>query len=107
MQKGLLVLALCALTSPALGQGIFGPDNPWFQDFEATCRDGDGMFEECQASVVQAFQNEAGTHSVKCDFEAFWRVRDTEYANDKYLPVLPWQYGVLAVLRHGGVCEDG
>lgn len=100
------VIALCLLAAPALGSDRFAPDNPWFRDFEATCRVGNSLHEECAGGVLGAYAEFKNTtpDSVTCDYEAFWRVRD-ESMDGKMFSVLPWQYGVEFIVQTEGVCS--
>jgi hypothetical protein len=96
------VLAMTAL--PATAEDRFAADNPWFRDFEAACRvDTGDMTEDCQAGVLGAYADFAETTDITCDFAKFWRVRD-ELKSDLF-DVLPWQYGVEAIVQTEGVCE--
>lgn len=104
MRTLIVALTIVAAASPALAQtGRFAPDNPWFQHFEETCRDGYLMHEECQGGVLGAFAEYAGTENIRCDFELFWRVKDTKSSD--YFNTLPWQYGVEFIIQETGVCE--
>lgn len=102
--KALLLFAALVAATPAVASDRFAPGNPWFRDFEATCRDGSAMSEECQAGVLSAFAEQAGTEKISCDFAAFWQVRDERYAG-QILAVLPWQSGVEMLVAEPGVCE--
>lgn len=104
MRAALLVLFL---VSPVAAEDRFAPDNPWFRDFEATCRSGADMLPDCEGSVLGAYAEYAGTtpDAVKCDFRAFWRVRDETFGSKAdTISVLPWQYGVEAIVQTDGVC---
>jgi hypothetical protein len=104
MMRHLIVLA-ALLATPALGQDRFAPDNPWFKDFEAACRAELTMDEECQAGVLGAYAERAGTQNIACDFAAFWRVRDEQYPDSKVFAVLPWQTAVEFIVAEPGVCS--
>lgn len=96
------VLAMTAL--PATAEDRFAPDNPWFRDFEGACRVESGdMTEECQAGVLGAYADFSGSTDISCDFAEFWRVRDE--LKSVLFDVLPWQYGVEAIVQTEGVCE--
>lgn len=103
-----IVLAAAALliALPAAASDRFAPDNPWFQEFEKTCRAGNTMVPDCDGSVLGAFAEQAKTPvaSVTCDFEAFWHAKDANHA-DRTFAVLPWQYGVEALVAEPGVCS--
>lgn len=102
MRNAFIITALAvALASPAVAEDRFSPDNAWFSQFEETCRDGLTMNEECQAGVMGAYVEAAGDADVRCDFAAFWVARDR--LGDT-LGVLPWQYGVEAIIAEPGVC---
>ena len=101
--RSLLLGLMAFVAAPAFAEERFAPDNPWFQDFEAACRDGSDMNEECQAGVLGAYAEFAGTEAIACDFRAFWEARDS-MADSKTLPVLPWQYGVEFIVQKDGVC---
>jgi hypothetical protein len=94
------------LVSPAAAQDRFAPDNPWFREFDATCRAGRDMVEECKGSVLGAYAEYAGVDqsAVSCDFREFWRIRDARF-RPEIINVLPWQYGVEAIVRTPGVCK--
>lgn len=97
------VLAMTAL--PATAEDRFAADNPWFRDFEAACRVETGdMTEDCQAGVLGAFADFAETTDITCDFAKFWQIRDDDM-NFEEFAVLPWQYGVEAIVKTEGVCE--
>lgn len=96
-----LALLLTLAASPALAAG----DDPWFRDYERQCRVGDDMADKCRGSLLGAYKEQSGADSVSCDFKAFWRARD-ERREDKFLPVLPWQNGLISVLGDGtGICQ--
>lgn len=96
------VLAMTAL--PATAEDRFAPDNPWFREFEATCRvQHEQMDEGCQAGVLGAYADFSGSTDITCNFAEFWRVRD-ELKSDIF-DALPWQYGVEAIVQTEGVCE--
>lgn len=100
-----LIVIATLLTTPALAEDRFAPDNPWFRDFEATCRDGLRMNEECQAGVLGAYAEYASSEAITCDFAAFWSVRDDKYSG-KIMPTLPWQTGVEFIVSEPGVCSE-
>lgn len=103
----LMVLGVIALlAAPAVAQDRFGADNPWFQDFEATCRaDGETppMKAECQEGVMQGWYAYSGAERGSCDWSLFWDAADAIRSPE--LEVLPWQYGVEALFAHG-VCSS-
>lgn len=103
--KVAIAAAVLSLVTPASSEDRFGPDNPWFNQFEDTCREGMKMHPDCQTGVLGAYAEYAGTDNVSCDFSAFWRVRDERY-NTKVFDVLPWQYGVEAIVQTDGVCSE-
>jgi hypothetical protein len=103
---GIIALAgtfLAAGSWSAAAEDRFAPGNPWFSEFEQTCRQGPEMAPECQGSVLGAYAEASGSSEVTCDFAEFWRVRDALY-NDETFAVLPWQYGVEALVAEPGVC---
>lgn len=103
--RTILLLIFASLSLPALAQtGRFEPGNPWFDEFVATCRDGDTMIDECQLGVLKAFRAASGREDVSCDWHAFWAVVDAR-KDSKVLFVLPWQYGVESVIAEPGVCK--
>jgi hypothetical protein len=104
MRAVLLTLAVL-LPAAATAQDRFAPDNPWFQDFEATCRTGDEMHPDCRGSVLGAYAEYAGTDHVECDFTAFWQVKDAKYGM-RFFAVLPWQTGVEFLVAEDGVCRS-
>ena len=100
-------LLVLVLASPVAAEDRFAPDNPWFSDFEQTCRSEADMVPECEGSVLGAYAEYAGTtpDKVTCDFQQFWRVRDTKFdTKADMIAVLPWQYGVEAIVQTDGVC---
>jgi hypothetical protein len=106
----LLATALAVITcSTGVAQDRFAPGNPYYADFERDCRrddPGNPMAEECQGGVEDAWRNFSGSKNVDCDYGAYWLVSDDmKLRNDKYFDVLPWQYGVEAVVGEGGVCR--
>jgi len=109
MRKILVTAAAVLLVSPVAAQtDRFEPGNPWYQDFERDCRQddpGDPMDDNCEKGVEQAWRNFSGSENVKCDYGAFWLVSDDKKQHDQYFAVLPWQYGVEAVVGEGGVCR--
>jgi hypothetical protein len=110
LSSGMMMKALpfvfLLLVSPAAAQDRFAPDNPWFRDFETSCRGAGGVVEECEGSILGAFADFAkvAQESVSCDFREFWHVRDTNFDFDEFA-VLPWQNGVEAIVQTPGVCE--
>lgn len=100
-----LIVIAALLATPVLAEDRFAPDNPWFRDFEASCRIGDTMDEECQAGVLGAYAEHAGTENITCDFAAFWRVRDEAHGDSQILAVLPWQTAVEFLVAEPGVCS--
>ena len=105
MRNTLMIAAIVsALALPAVAEDRFAPNNPWFGQFEETCRDGAAMNEECQAGVIGAYVEYSGSSNVRCDFAAFWRVRDGKLSGD-IIAALPWQNGVEAIVREPGVCR--
>lgn len=106
--KGLFVGAalLLGAISPAFAGGGFAPGNPWFQQFESTCRVRNVMRPECRGSVLGAYAASQKTvpASVQCDFRQFWRVKDAKYAG-KVVGVLPWQDVVEQIVAQRGVCH--
>jgi hypothetical protein len=102
--RALLLFAALLAATPALASDRFGADNPWFEQFEATCRDGSAMNEECQAGVLSAYAEQAGTENVSCDFAVFWQTKDEQFASQTF-GALPWQNGVEAIVAAPGVCE--
>jgi hypothetical protein len=102
MRALLLTLALM-LPAAAVAQDRFASDNPWFQDFEAACRDGGDMLADCRGSVLGAFEAAAGTDQIQCDFAAFWAVKDAKFSS-RVFAVLPWQTGVEFIIAEDGVC---
>lgn len=101
MRAALLLTLL--LTSASVASDRFAPDNPWFRDFEAACRVGMDMSEDCKGSVLGAYAEYSGASEVDCDFVAFWQARD-EQSGDMFT-VLPWQYGVEFLVAVEGVCS--
>ncbi|MFC3706039.1 hypothetical protein ACFOOL_14900 [Devosia honganensis] len=101
----LVVMAgLVLLASPALGQGRFEADNPWFQDFEATCRQGDEqppIAEECRIGVLMGWGAYTGYTNGECDWYMFWEAADA--LSSPTFDVLPWQTAVEAIFQNG-VC---
>ncbi|HEY4199575.1 MAG TPA: hypothetical protein VGM83_03355 [Devosiaceae bacterium] len=103
--KGLLfTLPLLVSTGAMAQEDRFGPDNPVFQEFEGQCRKDNTVVPECQGSIIGAYAEAAGTDKVACDFKAFWTVHDKKF-NDKTFAVLPWQYGVQALVAEPDVCH--
>lgn len=100
--RAALLLTLM-MTSASVASDRFAPDSPWFQDFEASCRVGMDMGEDCKGSVLGAYAEFIGVSDVECDFPAFWRARD-EQTGDMFT-VLPWQYGVEFLVAAEGVCS--
>ena len=104
--KWLLVAAL--MTIPTLAQDRLGPDNPWFQDFEATCRK-DGQLPpiapECETGVLMGWQSVSGTSGGSCDFTRFWQVADEK--KSEIFNVLPWQTAVEEIFQEPNVCDVG
>lgn len=99
-----MTVAIALLSTAALGQDRFAPGNPWFQDFEATCRIGSDLNAECQVGVLKAYMSVAGANAdVRCDFAKFWQVRDDKFANSLFA-VLPWQTLVEYIVAEPGVC---
>lgn len=107
--KLLLVAAVFALTTgaPALASERFAPGNPTFSQFEATCRVGNSVDPTCEGSLLDSYATKVHLTraAVKCDDKAFWRVKDTQ-DNDRVFAVLPWQYGVEALVAEPGVCKS-
>jgi hypothetical protein len=108
----ILITAIAALSCPAaLAQdgGRFEPGNPFYADFERDCRQddpGNPMDPDCMGGVEEAWRNFSGSKNVDCDYGAFWVVSDDmKLRNGKYFEVMPWQYGVEAVVGEGGVCR--
>lgn len=102
-----LVFSLLLL-APATAQDRFAPGNPWFQDFEATCRkDGQSppIARECETGVLMGWQAVSGTSGGTCDFARFWEVADTK--KSEIFNVLPWQTAVEEIFREPGVCDVG
>lgn len=98
--------AVLAMTAPAFAEDRFGADNPSFQQFEQTCRDGASMKATCTGSALGAFaeREKTAVAKVTCDFKAFWRVKDVKHASRTFA-VLPWQYGVQFLVAEPGVCR--
>lgn len=106
MQKLLVVAFAALLAQPAFAlTDRFAPDNPWYEQFAADCRDGHGMRADCQEGIIAAYQVKHDVQEVTCDFQKFWAISD-EKMKDKYFPVLPWQYGVEYILEEPGVCTS-
>lgn len=110
MRKILVTAAAVLLVSPVAAQtGRFEPGNPWYRDFERVCRQddpGDPMKAECHGGVEGAWREFSGSPGVACDYGAFWLVSDEmKRLAPNVFEVQPWQYGVEAVLREGGVCR--
>ena len=101
----LMVLGAAALlAAPALGQDRFAPDNPWFRDFEATCRDDvsqQPMNPTCREGVLQGLREWTGRENVDCDWYMFWEAADA--LKTPYFEVLPWQTAVEFIFENG-VC---
>lgn len=94
-------------TSNAIADDRFGADNPPFLTFETTCRIGLAIKAECKGSVIGAYAARTKT-AIKddaCDFKVFWDTKDNKY-NDRTFDVLPWQYGVEALVDEPGVCRQ-
>ena len=106
--RWLAVLALVAMpVTEAAAEGRMGPDNPWFQHFEAACRrDGQKppIAPECAQGVIMGWRTVSGTMGT-CDFTRFWEAVD-ERKSDIF-NVLPWQTAVEAIFREPGVCDAG
>lgn len=104
----LMVLGAVALLAvPAAGQDRFGPDNPWFRDFEATCRADDEdppMREECQTGVLMGLAEYKGYTNGQCDWYWFWEAADSLKNGNETFAVLPWQYAVEAIID-SGACD--
>lgn len=106
MRKIILAAVMLALPVSAEAQtGRFEEGNPWYEGFAATCRDGSDMAPECQQGVLQAYQFVSGSQEVTCNFAKFWEVSDRLMDSETF-PVLPWQYGVEAVIAEPGVCTS-
>lgn len=104
MRKLLTVVLLIGVAAPASAQtGRFEANNPWYEHFAADCRVGNGMRADCQEGVLTAYKQSSDAQEVTCDFTKFWAISD-EKMKDKYFPVLPWQYGVEAIIAEPGVC---
>lgn len=97
-------LLLLLMVSPVAAEDRLSPADPPFSQFEANCRDGEGMIEECQAGVLGAYAIFAGTESIRCDFALFWRVRDEQMNDLEGFSALPWQNGLAKILAVDGVC---
>lgn len=100
-------VGMALLSAPALGQERFAPDNPWFRDFEANCRVDDEtppMREECQQGVLMGLAEYKGYTNGVCDWFWFWEAADSLKNNNETFAVLPWQYGVEAIID-SGACE--
>lgn len=104
----LMVLgAVALLAAPASGQDRFGADNPWFGDFEAACRadaETPPMREECQQGVLMGLAEYRGYTNGHCDWFWFWEAADSLSEGNETFDVLPWQYGVEAIID-SGACE--
>lgn len=97
-------IAVCMAGSAASqGSGLFGPDTPWFRDFEAACRTGDTVHPECVKGVRDVAEKMAGFDPATCDLSRFWAERDKR--EGQVLAVLPWPYGVTFVLQDGQLCR--
>lgn len=105
MRKIVVLAALAAMlpTSAHAQTGRFEADNPWFQDFQETCRIGDDAIQpECEEGVLMGYAEISGKTGVSCDWTKFWAAAD-ERDSDVFR-VLPWQYAVEEIFRVEGVC---
>lgn len=105
----LMVLgAVALLAAPAVGQDRFGADNPWFRDFEATCRvdaQVPPIREDCALGVLTGLAAYKGYTNGACDWWWFWEVADSmQKQQGETFDVLPWQYAVEVIFEHGA-CE--
>ena len=103
--RQILIAALVAVI-PAAGfaqDGNMGPADPWFQDFEATCRIDTGMEPECQTGVIEGYKAINSVSDAECNWPLFWETADR--LNSDVFRVLPWQYAVEAILAEPGVCS--
>lgn len=103
--RWLVVLVLAA--TPAMAQGRLGAENPWFQDFEASCRrDGQNppIAQESAEGVIMGWRSVSGTMGT-CDFTRFWEVADEK--KGEVFNVLPWQTAVEFIFAEPGVCDVG
>ncbi len=107
MLKVLPLAFVVLFAQPALAlTDRFAPDNPWYEQFAQDCRiDANTMHPECIEGVYQAFGETSTSQEFSCDFSKFWAVSD-EKMKDEYFPVLPWQYGVEAIVSEPGVCTS-
>lgn len=101
-----IVAAVAALLiQPALGQSNrFAPDNPWFRDFEKTCRDDASqrpMDPVCREGVLEGLRAWSENQNVDCDWYMFWAAADA--IRSPTFEVLPWQTAVEHIFAQG-VC---
>lgn len=98
----ILFLLLAGLSAQA-AYAQFDPVHARFQDFEQNCRLEYDMEPKCAQEITLDYQTRSSETNIKCDWRAFWIVRDLIYKVD-VLSALPWKTAVVSIFEVDGVC---